>query len=126
MEYLIKWPVTLSVIIIYVSQVLKQIKSVSFLIYILQTYIKLWFSHCCSLQSVHAETHYCIFSSSTGHCTTCNFQSRLTIAMNIFYQAVGSRTKCCFNRHKDIVTYSPIPFVWIQTFQIKRFPLRYL
>ena len=69
--YLIKWPVILSVIIIYISQVLKQVKNVSFLIYIYQIYINtLILTVLSSTISACWNSLQFIFSTSTGHCTS--------------------------------------------------------
>lgn len=68
--YLTKWPVILSVIIIYISQVLKQVKNVSFFIYIYQIYINtLILTVLSSTISACWNSLQSIFSTGTGHCS---------------------------------------------------------
>ena len=69
--YLIKWPAILSVIIIYISQVLKQVKNVSFFIYVYQIYINtLILTVLSSTISACWNALQSIFSTSTGYCTS--------------------------------------------------------
>ena len=69
--YLIEWPVILLVIIIYISQVLKQVKNVSLFIYIYQIYINTLILTVLSF-TINAcwNSLQSIFSTSTGHCTS--------------------------------------------------------
>ena len=69
--YLIKWPAILSVIIIYISQVLKQVKNVSFFIYVYQICINtLILTVLSSTISACWNALQSIFSTSTGYCTS--------------------------------------------------------
>ena len=68
--YLTKWPVILSVIIIYISRVLKQVEYVSFFIYIYQIYINTLILTVLSFTiSACWNSLQSIFSTSTGHCS---------------------------------------------------------